>query len=82
MTIGFNEVRNGSSLTLNDISSEEWREYDYGKQQIRINGPVALNVSKSGGHRVVDENEVTHYIPKGWIHLSWKAKDGQPHLVM
>ena len=78
----FDEIKNESNLKLNDISSESWREYDFGDHQVHIDSPLALNVSKAGGHRVIDAEEVSHYVPKGWIHLSWMAKDGQPHIVM
>ena len=78
----FEDIYNQSDLTLNDISSEDWREYDFGSQAVRIVKPLALNVSKAGGHRVIDAEGVSHYVPKGWIHLSWKSKEGQPHLVL
>ena len=42
----FAEIRNQSNLTLNDISSEEWREYEFENKVIRIEKPLALNVSK------------------------------------
>ena len=79
--MNFQDIINGSNLTLNDISSEKWREYEFDNKIIHIDRPLALNVSKNG-HRVVDDEGVVHYIPKGWVHLSWKAKDGEPHLVM
>ena len=82
-SLRFEDIVNGSTLTLNDISSEKWREYEFeGKKVVHIDNPVGLNVSKTGGHRVVDGDGVCHYVPKGWFHLSWKAKPGEPHLVM
>ena len=73
---------NQSGLKFIDISSEHYREYDWGDgRKIRIEQPIHLNVSASGGHRVWDEENVSHYIPKGWIHLSWSPKNGQPNFV-
>lgn len=72
---------NKSGLDFVDISSEEWRIYDFGNAIIRIDGPQRLNVSKAGGHRLFDKDGVSHYIPSGWKHLKWKAREGQPHFV-
>lgn len=72
------EFKNSSTLTFNDISSEEYRVYEFGNGKIiRIDGPLQLNVSKSGGHRLFDSAGMSHYIPKGWVHLRWKAKVDQ-----
>lgn len=75
------ELRNNSDLEFSDISSEKWRQYDWGHTTILIESPLSLNVSESGGHRVLAADGVSHYIPSGWIHLSWEAKDGAPHFV-
>jgi hypothetical protein len=73
---------NASGLDFTDISSEEWREYRFlGGETIRIDAPQQLNVSESRGHRIFDGQGVSHYIPPGWIHLSWKVKDGAPNFV-
>jgi hypothetical protein len=73
---------NGSDLEFADISSELWREYRFvGGEAVRIHGPLKLNVSASGGHRVFDDSGVSHYIPAGWIHLMWQTKDGAPNFV-
>lgn len=76
------EFKNESGLTFSDISSEKYRSYEFSNGKIiRIDEPLKLNVSPSGGHRVFDSEGVSHYIPKGWVHLQWKAKDGSPHFV-
>jgi len=76
------EFRNDSGLKFVDISSEAVREYVFSdEKKVTINFPLWMNVSSSGGHRVFDVNGISHYIPKGWHHLSWKAKDGRPHFV-
>lgn len=76
------EFKNNSGLEFSDISSEEFREYLFGGGSVvRIDKPVMLNVSTSGGHRLFDESGLSHYIPSGWIHLKWKAKDGCANFV-
>lgn len=73
---------NESGLTFVDISSEEWREYRYPDGgSVRIDAPTKLHVSKAGGHRIFDNQGVSHYVNSGWRHLSWKAREGQPHFV-
>lgn len=74
--------KNESNNVFTDISSEEYREYHFsGGELIRIDQPLKLNVSPSGGHRLYDASGVSHYIPKGWKHLKWKAWPGLPNFV-
>jgi len=76
------EFNNQSDLDFVDISSEHWREYRFHNgEKVRIEAPLKLNVSDSGGHRIFDATGVSHYIPAGWIHLMWEAKDGAPNFV-
>lgn len=76
------EFNNATDLEFTDISSEQWREYQFlDGQAIRIDAPLKLNVSDSGGHRIFDAEGVSHYIPAGWIHLKWTVKDGAPNFV-
>jgi hypothetical protein len=76
------EFRNESDLEFSDISSEEWREYQFESgATVRIEHPLRLNVSASGGHRIFDAQGQSHYIPFGWIHLRWEAKPGAPNFV-
>ncbi|MEG3178728.1 hypothetical protein C8J44_3645 [Sphingomonas sp. PP-CE-3A-406] len=76
------EFNNASGLEFTDISSEQWREYQFlNGQAIRINSPLKLNVSASGGHRIFDAEGISHYVPAGWIHLKWTVKDGAPNFV-
>ena len=74
-------LRNDTNLKFIDISGEKARTYHYRTTEQTIDSPAFLNVSDSGGHRILDEAGVSHYIPKGWIRLSWIAKDGSPHFV-
>lgn len=86
MTAKLDEVakfKNASDLEFTDISSELWREYRFlGEETVRIEAPLKLNVSASGGHRIFDAAGVSHYIPAGWIHLMWMAKAGAANFVM
>jgi hypothetical protein len=77
------EFVNESGLDFTDISSEKYREYLFPNGiSIRIEGPQFLNVSKSGGHRILDINQRSHYIPSGWIHLQWEVFEGEPNFVL
>lgn len=66
---------------FSDISSEQYRVYEFCDKSIRIENPLLLSVSASGGHRVWDAKGVSHYIPSGFRHIFWEAKEGQPHFV-
>jgi hypothetical protein len=75
-----NDFKNDSGLEFLDISSEEWREYVFETKTIRIHAPQQLHVSKNG-HRLFDDAGVSHYVPNGWVHLHWRARDGKPNFV-
>ncbi len=62
-------------LQPKDLTSEEWREYDYGGRVYRIERPQRLYVGERT-HRVVDAHGVTHCVPApgvGDCALRWKA---------
>ena len=70
-------------LEWKDISNEAFRtyyfpSYGYGISMITIDKPVRLNYNpKSGGHRVIDSEGGSWYIPSGWIALYWEGhKEG------
>jgi hypothetical protein len=73
---------NISGIEFSDISSEEYRVYEFAGKSVRIDSPKLLNVSKSGGHRILDASGISHYVPSGWLHLFWKARDGEPSFVL
>jgi len=76
----FNNV---TDLVFVDISSEAWREYEFENgRHVWIKTPLQLHVSERGSHRLFDADGISHYVPPGWIHLKWKAKDGQPNFVL
>ena len=70
-------LENNTNLEFIDISSEEFRTYEWPEEEITIEEPQWLAITESG-HRVLDAGGISHYIPKGWIHLYWK---GNPHFV-
>jgi hypothetical protein len=74
------EFRNESANKFVDISSEQYRVYTFAEASVKIDNPQQLSVS-AGGHRLFDGQGNSWYIPKGWISLSWKAREGQPHFV-
>lgn len=58
-----------------DISKENYRVYVFpGGDEVRIFRPQYLIVSDNG-HRIADINDVSHYIPYGWLHLYWENAD-------
>lgn len=79
-------MNNQSKHEFVPIHSEQYREYSFPAAdgrfvKVRINKPTHLAVSGTGGHRILDADGVSHYVPSGWIHLAWKAKEGEPNFV-
>jgi hypothetical protein len=73
------EFINKSKLEFVDISAEKYRTYLFpyvnGALEVRIDEPRKLHVGENG-HRIFDGFGVSHYVPNGWILLSWEAKTG------
>ena len=65
---------------LKDISSEEYRIYQFEDYNYLVEEPVALYIRNSGAHVVVDSEGESHYIPGGWLTLVWSAKPGANHI--
>lgn len=66
----------GFKMKFHDISNEVKRVYQFAAADVIIDNPVKINVSASGGHRVLDQAGISHYIPTGWYHLYWEVKPG------
>lgn len=64
-----------------DITSERYRVYEFVDKEVKIEAPVALSVSKSGGHRIFDNFGKSHYVAPGWKHLYWEVEDEAPYFV-
>lgn len=73
------KVINGMEFV--SIASEVGRYYEFlteaGVARVGIENPAWLFVRPSGAHVVVDQEGLAHYIPKGFIHLVWRNKEGQ-----
>ena len=61
-----------------DLTGKEAvRYYRFPDEEIvQITAPVTLIVSDNG-HRIVDAEGNSHYVPYGWIHLWWKNTPGR-----
>ena len=70
----FSEIR--SALKFQDISGEISRTYIFpGGNNITIKDPVALYVSKSGGHRIITGEGESIYVAPGWISFRFGPVD-------
>lgn len=73
---------NESNSEFTDISSESVRTYNFGQKGfVKIQNPMYLNVSPSGAHRLFSADGQSHYIPNGWVQLSWTVREGEPNFV-
>ncbi len=66
-------------LTSYDISTEQYREYDFNGRVYKIDNPTTLYIgSGKTTHRVVDEKGVVHCVPApglGDCVLRWSSKN-------
>ena len=65
-----------TEMYFTNIENEKYRVYEFSSGIVRIDNPKMLNVSSSGGHRILDCNGISHYIPNRWNHIYWEAKEG------
>jgi hypothetical protein len=72
---------NESNLEFKDLSDEQYRVYEFPDMSVRIDEPLKLNVSASGGHRVFDSKGQSNYIPAGWRRLYWVVKENKTHFA-
>lgn len=76
-------MKNESGLDFKDVSTEKYRTYVWSDGfKVTITEPTHLNVSNSGGHRLLDRSGISHYVPSGWKHLYWEVFDGQPNFKL
>jgi hypothetical protein len=77
------QFNNQSNNNFTDISSERVRIYEGWTDgfSVKIDNPLQLSVSKSGGHRIFDAQGGSHYIQPGWKHLHWTVRKGEPNFV-
>lgn len=71
-----------NDLQSRPLTSELWREYDFGGRVYRIVEPQALFFREGGTtHRVLDRDGVAHCVPAPGFNgcvLRWKERDGLP----
>jgi len=73
---------NATGLDFIDISSEAERTYHFeGGHTLTVSEPTHLHVSASGGHRIRSVEGQGHYIPAGFLAITWTPKEGQPTFV-
>jgi len=71
-----------ADLQFMDISNESYRTYDYPDgTSVTIVDPVLLNASPSGGHRLYDLNNTSHYVVPGFVHIHWRPREGAPNFI-
>jgi hypothetical protein len=62
-----------------DITHEAYREYTFagigGILAYKIENPALLNVSKSGGHRILTKKNILYYIPYKWFAIKIETTD-------
>lgn len=77
-------IFSGDEAECVDISSEEYREYFFGKDFqiycLRINGPKSLLIHANGVHEIRTENS-SYIIKPEWNNISWKPLPNQPTFV-
>jgi len=78
--ITFQDIQVPKGSKFKDISGEAVRVYRFPDMGISITEPIALQISQSGGHYVIDSVGQTHYIPAGWRELVWAPKPDIPHV--
>jgi len=78
--MNFDDIRNESTYSFEDISSERVRRYDFDGVDVEIDDPVGLAVSDNG-HRVIDAGGTCHYIGFEGFYLNWEVDENAPHFV-
>lgn len=68
-----------SELISKNLTTERWREYDFGGRVYRIEGPQQLYYTHGGStHRVVGSDGVVHCVPSPGVNgcvLRWQNRD-------
>ena len=65
-----------NELIFKSTENEKWRDYVWADGfTLRIEEPLWVHVSKSGGHRVIDNQKRSYYVAPGWRYITWEGKD-------
>ena len=83
MTLEFDDIRTFDNDIWQDLSGEQERIYLwlFDECSYVVENPVALRVSESGGHYVIDKDGIVHYIRSGWNVLSWIPRQDSKYHV-
>lgn len=66
-----------NELTFKSTENERWRDYVWADGFVlHIPEPLWVNVSKSGGHRVIDKQKRCYYVHSSWRYITWEGKRG------
>ncbi len=76
---------NVGELEFHDISEEQYRRYYYIDwlggiltwYSFEFKDPIALNVSASGGHKLILSNGKSMYVKPGWIAFEYLPTKGR-----
>lgn len=71
---------NHSGYEFIDISNERVREYHFVNKILRIDEPMFLYISESGGQRIVSKRGRCLYVPSGFLWIEWRTYDNKPHM--
>jgi len=64
------------TLEWKDIDHETYRVYIFqGGDELRIEEPSLINISASGGHRILTKYNISYYIPYKWIAFFFETDD-------
>ncbi|MBX0297526.1 hypothetical protein [Haloarcula nitratireducens] len=74
------DLRNDSKYNFKDISSEQYREYNFDGVDVTIEDPQYLATSDHG-HRILDGHGKCHYVGFDGYYFTWEVQEGEPHFV-
>ena len=63
-------------LKWRSIHHEIYRTYIFKNgEKLTIDEPAIINISDSGGHRILTKNDISWYIPYKWIAFFFETND-------
>lgn len=77
--MNFKDVQEQEVLEFKSVENETYRLYIYKNGfTIKVDNPVAIHISRSGGHRLILASGRCMYVKAGWIAFAYeKAKDDE-----
>ena len=79
--LNFKDIKVPNNIDFKDISGELWRTYLMQSGNIiRIDDPVALYVTKTGSHYVIDRNGIVTYVRPLFEAIQWEKRENEPHI--